>query len=215
MTPLEKSFATIRTLKEVSVKRVASLIERNQLSIQNAGTAYGLKDAILQIQLSVYSTSDVKLAEAAAAEEQDKADAQKDKELTEKGKLVREDDSTASTGFKDIKLYFSIATGTTLTAAVCLFFFLVHALRIGSDYWLRLWVPRVGNFSDAVYIGVYGACVALFGLGVLLRGWAFAIISYKKSVTMHNQIFNSVIRAPMSFFDMTPLGHVQSAFTKH
>ncbi|KAI8823438.1 P-loop containing nucleoside triphosphate hydrolase protein [Fimicolochytrium jonesii] len=136
-----------------------------------------------------------------------------------KGQLVQEDTSAASTGFADFAKYGRAAkhsgAGPKTTLLVMAFFFVVHGVRIGSDYWLRLWVPRTGNFTDAVYLGVYGVFTGIFATGVLTRGLLFAFLATRKAADLHDNIFGAVIRAPMSFFDATPLGRILSAFSKH
>ncbi|KAI8917478.1 P-loop containing nucleoside triphosphate hydrolase protein [Entophlyctis helioformis] len=112
-----------------------------------------------------------------------------------KGRLVGEDESTKSAGLGDFIAY---------ARAVVITFICVHGIRIGGDYWLRLWVPRVGGFTDAVYVGVYGVFTASSPL----------VTSYKAK-RLHDALFDAVMHAPMSFFDTTPLGRVLSAFSKH
>jgi len=56
-----------------------------------------------------------------------------DEEQLEKGKLTKEDTSTATAGFQGSALYFGSAVGAGLTSIICFYFFVVHGIRIGSD----------------------------------------------------------------------------------
>jgi len=56
-----------------------------------------------------------------------------DEEQLEKGRLTKEDTSTATAGFQDLSLYFKSAVGSLFTFSVCFYFFVVHGIRIGSD----------------------------------------------------------------------------------
>ncbi|KAI8905687.1 P-loop containing nucleoside triphosphate hydrolase protein [Powellomyces hirtus] len=174
-------------------------------TIRSMGSRHDLAAAVRRNEISVYSTNDIEGLEDIMNER--------------KGQLVQEDTSAASTGFGDFAKYGRAASksgaGTATTILVMSFFFVVHGVRIGSDYWLRLWVPRIGGYSDAVYLGVYGGFTFLFAAGVLTRGLLFAFIATKKATFLHDNIFGAVIRAPMSFFDATPLGRILSAFSKH
>ncbi|KAI9103116.1 P-loop containing nucleoside triphosphate hydrolase protein [Phlyctochytrium arcticum] len=192
--------------KDLNEKTLRAELEKDAgTTIRSMGSRHDLAEAIRRNEASVYSTADIEGLDDIMNER--------------KGQLVKEDTSAASTGFGDFAKYGRAATksgaGSTTTILVMLFFFLVHGIRIGSDYWLRLWVPRVGGFTDAVYLGVYGAATVAFATGVLTRGLLFAFISTKKATELHDNIFGAVIRAPMSFFDSTPLGRVLSAFSKH
>ncbi|KAJ3088485.1 Multidrug resistance-associated protein 4 [Quaeritorhiza haematococci] len=203
---------TVRSWKEIDEKRLSSMIERNQLTISTntpAGTSPDIAEIIKQNEMSVYSMSEIAVEDV---EDDDEDDAAED---AQRGKLVQEDASAQKTGFRDFVSYFDAYRGMTVSVSIYVFFFIVHGIRIGSDYWLRLWVPKVGGYSDAVYIGIYALFILLFGFGVLARGVLFAYDCVGKSIELHNNIFNAVLRAPMSFFDKTPLGRILSAFSKH
>jgi ABC-type bacteriocin/lantibiotic exporter with double-glycine peptidase domain len=55
----------------------------------------------------------------------------------------------------------------------------------------------------------------LFVIGILTRGLAFTFNSIKKSFTLHDKMFNTVIYARMAFFDSTPIGRILNAFARH
>ncbi|KAJ3156951.1 Multidrug resistance-associated protein 1 [Geranomyces michiganensis] len=210
-----------RDLNESTIRR--ELEKDAGTTIRSLGSRHDLAAAVRRNEMSVYSEADVEGLDDMLNER--------------KGQLVQEDTSAASTGFGDFKTYGRAAgsstkptqamlsapqirptpkgAGTSVTIAVMCFFFLVHGVRIGSDYFLRLWVPRVGGFSDSFYLGIYGMLTVVFATGVLTRGILFAILATKKATFLHDRLFGAVIRAPMGFFDSTPLGRVLSAFSKH
>jgi ABC-type multidrug transport system fused ATPase/permease subunit len=101
------------------------------------------------------------------------------------------------------------------TIGIVFFFLFVHCIRLGGDFWLRLWVPRTGGYSDGVYIGVYGAFTACFTIGVFARGYIFTAITSFKAFDLHNNLFQATVHAPMSFFDTTPVARILAAFSKH
>ncbi|KAF9117765.1 Multidrug resistance-associated protein 1, partial [Mortierella sp. 14UC] len=128
--------------------------------------------------------------------------------------LVGEDKSMDELGFADYVKYFRAGSGVLVTLLLIALFFVAHGIRIGSDYWLRLWVPNTLNTTDQIYLGVYGAFIAAFATAVLLRGLWFAHEATLKSKELHDRAFKSVMRAPMSFFETTSLGRILSAFSK-
>jgi len=210
-TPTD-TFSSFRSWRDLTKAQSSSLLERSQASVLR-GAAPGQHDlasVIEQNELSVYSTQDISDINALNDDGKPQiSDSKKD------GKLVSEDSSAASTSRQDYGAYFAASSGALITIICCAFFSVVHLVRIGSDYWLRLWVPRIGNFSDEVYLSTYGALTFLFAFGVLIRGIWFARLAASKAHILHDNIFNAVIRAPMSFFDATPLGRILSAFSKH
>nr|KAJ3415436.1 Multidrug resistance-associated protein 1 [Polyrhizophydium stewartii] len=195
--------------RDVNENTIRSVIDRqNQTSIVGAERTHDVAAVTARSELSVYSLSQVR-----AKDPED--DDEDDDDALLRGKLVQEDESALATGFADFAAFARAGSGVTRTILIMVFFSLVHGVRIGGDYWLRLWVPRIGGFSDGVYIGVYGVFTAVFTAGVLARGLIFSKITSYKAYTLHNKLFDAVMHAPMSFFDMTPLGRILSAFSKH
>ncbi len=133
-------------------------------------------------------------------------------------KLVLEDQSV---NYKTLAIasYLKSGTGVVVTILLFILFFLVHGIRIGSDYWISQWFAKptglYSNISDEVFVGVYGGAVGLFTIGILARGILFSYNSIRKSVDLHNKMFKSVIYAKMSFFDTTPIGRILNAFARH
>ncbi|KAI8803261.1 P-loop containing nucleoside triphosphate hydrolase protein [Cladochytrium replicatum] len=148
--------------------------------------------------------------------EQGDADDDPDEQNEANGKLVVDDTSAdnAKAG-SDFLAYAAAGHGVGATLLVCIFFAVVHGVRIGSDYWLRLWVPNTLNLDAYIYICVYTGFTIVFAAGVLTRSLLWTGLSVRKSKVLHDNIFNAVLRAPMAFFDSTPLGRVLSAFSKH
>ena len=99
----------------------------------------------------------------------DDSEEMNDLEALKRGKLVQDDESTKTAGSADFIVYGKSGSGTLHTVAIVIGFILVHGYRIGGDYWLRLWVPRAGGFSDQVYVGVYGVFAIAFQLELLLE----------------------------------------------
>ncbi|KAI3651736.1 hypothetical protein MP228_003039 [Amoeboaphelidium protococcarum] len=194
---------SVRKNVELNDETVSNLIEKHQRSVLRGGANFhhDVNRTIQANELSIFTMTQGDFDEEALA--------------LERGKLVKEDVSANKAGFGDFVTYAKSAWGQFTFYNIAIFFFLVHGVRIASDYWLRLWVPRVGGFSDAVYIGVYGASCVLFSVGVFLRGYFFSKQTRAKSIALHKALFHSVMRASMSFFDSTPLGRILSAFSKH
>ncbi|KAG0259136.1 Multidrug resistance-associated protein 1 [Actinomortierella ambigua] len=141
------------------------------------------------------------LSDSSSDEEDDE-----ESEAKKAGVLIGDDQSMNEFGWADYLKYLRVGRGVVASVLLIVLFFVAHGIRIGSDYWLRLWVPDTLNAPDSLYLGVYAAFIVAFGIGVLLRGLFFASMSAQKAM--------AVMRAPMSFFETTSLGRILSAFSK-
>ncbi|KAF9973091.1 Multidrug resistance-associated protein 1 [Actinomortierella ambigua] len=135
-------------------------------------------------------------------------------EIKKAGVLIGDDQSMNEFGFPDYVKYLRARQGITISLLLVAMFFFAHGIRIGSDYWLRLWVPDALNAPDSLYLGVYAGFIVAFGIAVLLRGLLFATMAAEKAMVLHDRAFAAVMRAPMSFFETTSLGRILSAFSK-
>lgn len=96
-----------------------------------------------------------------------------------------------------------------------------QGLQIGSNMWVRSW-SEASDASDTTersramyFIGVYGAIgfgsAFLIGTQNVLTKVFCAIISAR---TLHEKMLQRIMRAPMAFFDTTPLGRIVNRFSK-
>lgn len=114
-----------------------------------------------------------------------------------------------------------------------------QVLYVMSDWWLALWsnqeeskhaaiqkdselrdlgfnvtnvtIPFVDTHENVyIFTGIIAA-VFLFGL---LRALMFFKIAVDASMNMHNKMFNSLLRSPISFFDTNPVGRILNRFSK-
>ena len=64
--------------------------------------------------------------------------------------------------------------------------------------------------------GVYVYTILLVGLFIfsMIRSVHFFVTCMSTSINLHNNMFDSVIRAPVLFFDKNPIGRILNRFTK-
>ncbi|KAG0301029.1 hypothetical protein BGZ98_008678 [Dissophora globulifera] len=105
--------------------------------------------------------------------------------------LIGKDKSTEDTGWRDYVKYFKAGSGVMITVLLVIFFFFDHGIRVGSDYWLRLWVPNSLHSSDALYLGVYSVFLTAFFMVLLARGFWFASEVSLKSKELHDRAFQA------------------------
>ncbi|GMM34012.1 ATP-binding cassette glutathione S-conjugate transporter [Saccharomycopsis crataegensis] len=104
---------------------------------------------------------------------------------------------------------------------VVLFLFLAVSnmgLNVAANYWLKYWSelnskegynPHVVRYlSIYALLGISGSITLMIQCIIL---WNVCVI--KGSKNLHNRLANAVIRAPMSFFETTPIGRILNRFS--
>ncbi|OQV17373.1 Canalicular multispecific organic anion transporter 2 [Hypsibius exemplaris] len=100
-------------------------------------------------------------------------------------------------------------------------YFAFSSFDLGGSFWLTAWTS---DASDPVRkndtnqrdfrLGIYGMFGGIQALFVLL---SYSILAYgqiKASRNLHSKLLLRIMRAPMSFFDTTPLGRIVNRFSK-
>ncbi|KAF2156832.1 ABC multidrug transporter-like protein [Myriangium duriaei CBS 260.36] len=107
------------------------------------------------------------------------------------------------------------ASGTWLSAPIVLILLVIsQGANIATSLWLSWWTSNKWGLSTGQYIGTYA------GLGVLQAALLFAfsvsltVFGTNSSKVMLHRAVTRVLRAPMSFFDTTPLGRITNRFSK-
>ncbi|KAF7821793.1 ABC transporter C family member 10-like [Senna tora] len=100
-------------------------------------------------------------------------------------------------------LYFSIAALCHLTFVVC---------QVSQNSWMAANVenPRVSTLRLIVVYLLIGVTSTVF---LLVRSLAVVALGVQSSKSLFSQLLNSLFRAPMSFYDSTPLGRILTRVT--
>uniref|UniRef100_A0A8C6W973 ATP-binding cassette, sub-family member 2 n=1 Tax=Nannospalax galili TaxID=1026970 RepID=A0A8C6W973_NANGA len=124
------------------------------------------------------------------------------------------------------KVKFSIYLKYLQAVGWCSIFFIILATMmnsvafIGSNLWLSAWTSDSQVFNGSTYpvsqrdmrIGVFGALGLAQGLFVFIATLWSTYACTHASKTLHRQLLNNILRAPMSFFDTTPTGRIVNRF---
>eukprot|EP01062_Namystynia_karyoxenos_P082130 TRINITY_DN9190_c0_g1_i1.p1 TRINITY_DN9190_c0_g1~~TRINITY_DN9190_c0_g1_i1.p1 ORF type:complete len:1730 (+),score=536.57 TRINITY_DN9190_c0_g1_i1:112-5301(+) len=147
----------------------------------------------------------------------------------DKGKLVSDEErAQGSVEWRMYAAYVKAAGGSLwISFALSLFILNQGALTFG-DLWLTWWTdsenddnttshkdpPIGGSLSSDTHLFLYVGIVAGAAIINLLRG----IVAYSRfstaSKNFHYDLLANVIRAPISYFDTTPLGRLINRFSK-
>ena len=112
------------------------------------------------------------------------------------------------------RLYFG-AMGTFPVIMLLALFILGQGCQLGMNYWLSYWSSQDSNDRIYMYLGVYtalGVCYSLFVISQSIV--TYVTCGIKAATTLHEGLLQNVMRAPMSFFDTTPLGRIINRFSK-
>ncbi|KAG9243788.1 ABC multidrug transporter-like protein [Calycina marina] len=107
------------------------------------------------------------------------------------------------------------ASGTYFNGPLVILLLLMsQAANIATSLWLSWWTSDKFGYSNGKYIGVYAALgvsqvIFLFAFSVSLT-----IMGTSASKSMLSRAVTRALRAPMSFFDTTPLGRITNRFSR-
>lgn len=112
------------------------------------------------------------------------------------------------------------AVGYWAVGSLALFYVLAYGISVGSNVWLSYWSEQTVKDEKKVqdHIGMYLGVYAGLGLGnallVLCATLTLIFSALRASQKLHNAMLRRILRAPMAFFDLTPLGRILNRFSK-
>ena len=107
------------------------------------------------------------------------------------------------------------ASGTILNGPMIVFLLILsQGANITTSLWLSWWTSNKFGYSEGTYIGVYAALGVAQAFLMFAFSVSLSILGTRSSRTLLQQAMKRVLRAPMSFFDTTPLGRITNRFAK-
>ncbi|KAH1147222.1 hypothetical protein GLYMA_15G148500v4 [Glycine max] len=126
-------------------------------------------------------------------------------------KLIEDEErETGRVNLKVYKHYFTEAFGwwgVVLMLAMSLAWILSF---LASDYWLAIGTAEDSAFPPSTFIIVYACIAGLVCTVVMTRSLLFTYWGLKTSQSFFSGMLESILHAPMSFFDTTPSGRILS-----
>ncbi|KAL4866980.1 hypothetical protein BDV12DRAFT_128663 [Aspergillus spectabilis] len=126
-----------------------------------------------------------------------------------------EEKATDSVGWGVWGAYIN-ASGSYFHAVVILFLLaLANVINVWTSLWLSYWTSdHYPSLSTGQYIGIYAGLGAVSALVMFAFSTYMTTAGTNASRTMLQRAMTRVLRAPMSFFDTTPLGRITNRFSK-
>ena len=129
------------------------------------------------------------------------------------GELVEEE--TRDEGRVKLSVYVAYirAAGFGMFMLVIALFALFPATGMMTSYWLVYWSEDKLGWTQYEYVGIY-ALIALGSIvSIMFRQIFRTMLAVKAAKTMHEELLDSVARAPLSFFHTTPAGRILNRFS--
>eukprot|EP00026_Physarum_polycephalum_P000551 Phypoly_transcript_00552.p1 GENE.Phypoly_transcript_00552~~Phypoly_transcript_00552.p1 ORF type:complete len:1441 (-),score=206.09 Phypoly_transcript_00552:79-4401(-) len=128
------------------------------------------------------------------------------------GNLIEEEvKEEGAIALKIYKLY--LKSGGYFFTSLAIFFFLAESAgSVATDTWLSEWSTALSN--DRFYILVYVGIVLGTGVVILIRSVSMVHVTISAAKKLHDTMFARIMRAPMSFFDTTPVGRILNRFSR-
>lgn len=131
-------------------------------------------------------------------------------------------------GFKAYKNYFSAGASWFFIVFLVLLNLMCQVFYVLQDWWLSHWANRQGALNDTKnangnvtgtldlswYLGIYTGLTAATVLFGIARSLLVFYVLVNASQTLHNRMFESILKAPVLFFDRNPIGRILNRFSK-
>lgn len=118
------------------------------------------------------------------------------------------------------------ALGTVAWGFIVLFYFLFQGSSLTANIWLSSWTDDTTlantslagtpeyNALNAMYLGVYGGLGAAQAVSILSYSLLYNTRMVRATGKMHAGMLTNVLKAPMLFFDTTPVGRIINRFAR-
>ncbi|KAK1575888.1 hypothetical protein Q3G72_009230 [Acer saccharum] len=118
-----------------------------------------------------------------------------------------EEKGTGDVGWKPFLDYLLVSKGTLVLCLGILAQCGFVSLQAASTYWLA-YAIQIPNVTSGLLIGVYTGVSTLSAVFVYFRSFYAAQMGLKASKAFFSGFMNSIFKAPMLFFDSTPVGRI-------
>nr|QVT92353.1 ABC transporter [Salvia miltiorrhiza] len=126
-------------------------------------------------------------------------------------KLIKDEErETGRVSLRVYKQYCTEAYGWLGVSGVVITTLLWQLSQMSSDYWLTYETSEGRSFVASLFVGVYSGIAVVSCAVVAVRSMLVAFLGLETAQSFFHQILDSILHAPMSFFDTTPSGRVLS-----
>ncbi|KAJ8374071.1 hypothetical protein SKAU_G00046510 [Synaphobranchus kaupii] len=138
-----------------------------------------------------------------------------------------EDDSLSTTTSRRSKIPWKVcwcylsSGGFLMVVMVISSKLLKHSVMVAIDYWLADWTSKstngtVSSAQDEEHRSYVPVFSILCGAGIalcLITSLTVELMGLSAATSLHHNLLNKIIHAPLRFFDVTPLGQILNRFS--
>ncbi|PRQ51289.1 putative xenobiotic-transporting ATPase [Rosa chinensis] len=121
--------------------------------------------------------------------------------------IEEEEKETGDVGWKPFWDYIFVSKGIIFLCLAIIAQSCFFGLQAASTYWLAIAI-EIPNIKSGMLIGVYTAVSTFSAIFVHLRSYLAALVGLKASKAFFSGFTDAIFKAPMLFFDSTPVGRI-------
>jgi ABC-type multidrug transport system fused ATPase/permease subunit len=126
-------------------------------------------------------------------------------------KIIQEEErESGQVSWRVYKLYMTQAWGWWGIVGILGLSLVWQASDMASDYWLSYETSGSIPFNPSLFIGVYFAIAGVSMVLQVIKTLLETVLGLQTAKIFFNKMFDSILHAPMSFFDTTPSGRILS-----
>ncbi|RMZ89115.1 hypothetical protein DV736_g3657, partial [Chaetothyriales sp. CBS 134916] len=199
------------------LSRCDRIIWMEEGNIQAIDTFDNLMRHSVDFQKLMATTSQEDQTGARAENPEDPKDrpAEKDRKKKKAGGLMQQEDrAVQALSWTVWRAYIGASGWWGMWPLIILSLLIAQGANIVTSLWLSWWVSNKFGLSEGAYIGAYAGLGLSQALLMFIFSTLLSTSGTNASKTMLHRAMTRVLRAPMSFFDTTPLGRITNRFSK-
>ncbi|XP_010683162.1 ABC transporter C family member 2 isoform X1 [Beta vulgaris subsp. vulgaris] len=130
--------------------------------------------------------------------------------------IKQEERETGVVSWNVLMRYKNALGGTWVIMILLMCYVLTEVLRVSSSTWLSIWTDQSSSnrYGPGTYYLVYAVLSFSQVLVTLVNSYWLITSSLYAAKRLHDAMLNSILRAPMIFFQTNPLGRIINRFAK-
>eukprot|EP00891_Asterochloris_glomerata_P006803 jgi/Astpho2/6803/e_gw1.00103.48.1_t len=141
---------------------------------------------------------------------------------TPDGRLIVQEDRAKGQVSSQVFREYAAAYGWYGLLFIICMWAMEQTCRVLTNWWLSRWstadikLPAglPASSQRSMYLGVYVGLGLGYSLLVFMRSWSNALGGFHASGIIYRNSLSALIKAPMTFFDTTPIGRILNRFSK-